>query len=186
MLGARDKPAFRPRRILVAGTTGAGKSTLAHRLSERLRLPYVEIDSLYHGPGWTRREQFESDVDSFTCGDRWVIEWQYPTVRQQLADRADTVVWLDHPIPVSLLRVFRRTANRSRSGAVLWNGNVEPPLRSVFTSDESILRWAWKTRRAARSLVPALEASHPQLQIVRLRSQRQVDAWLGALEPLSS
>ena len=172
--------------MLVAGVTGSGKSTLAGLLAERLDLPYVEIDSLYHGPGWVPRDQFEAEVDAFTRGDRWVIEWQYRTVRALLGDRADTLVWLDHPLSVSLFRVLRRTVRRSRNRTVLWNGNVEPPLRSVFTSSESILRWAWKTRHSYREAVPLMAESHPHLQIVRLRGQRQVDDWLAGLAPASS
>src|SRR5690606_20822603 len=42
-------PAVTARRILVAGTSGAGKTTLAGRVSGALGLPYTELDSLYHG-----------------------------------------------------------------------------------------------------------------------------------------
>lgn len=57
-----------PTKIAVAGGAGAGKSTLARRLSEILDLPYVEMDSLYHGPNWTVREAWVADVDEFTSG----------------------------------------------------------------------------------------------------------------------
>jgi len=39
------------RRLVVVGTTGAGKSTLAKRLSETLGLNFVELDALYWEPG---------------------------------------------------------------------------------------------------------------------------------------
>ena len=178
MLGAHDPLRHRPNRILVAGVTGSGKSTLARRIAAALKNDYVEIDSLYHGPYWTPRPEFVAEVDAFTRSPRWSIEWQYPSVRMLLADRADTVVWLDHATVVSLVRVIRRTIRRSRTREILWNGNIEAPLRSFFTDPDHIVRWALKTRRAYRALVPALEHSHPRLQIVRLRSQRDVERWL--------
>jgi adenylate kinase family enzyme len=39
-------------RVAINSSLGAGKTTLAGRLQELLGLPYVEIDSLKHGPGW--------------------------------------------------------------------------------------------------------------------------------------
>jgi adenylate kinase family enzyme len=182
VLGYRDPLPVAPQRILVAGVTGSGKSTLARLLSERLSMPYTEIDSLFHGPDWTPRPTFLEDVDRATSGNRWVAEWQYQVARPLLAGRADTLVWLDHRSSVAFGRVARRTFRRAHTHEVLWNGNVEPPLRTFFTQpDENILRWAIKSRASYRTLVPALESTHPGLQIVRLRTQREVDYWLESL-----
>ncbi|HTE18391.1 MAG TPA: AAA family ATPase, partial [Armatimonadota bacterium] len=41
-----------PRRIVVVGSSGAGKSTMAAALSQRLGLPHIELDALRHGPNW--------------------------------------------------------------------------------------------------------------------------------------
>ncbi len=34
-------------RVNIIGTSGSGKSTLARRLSEKLAIPYVEMDALF-------------------------------------------------------------------------------------------------------------------------------------------
>ena len=65
MLSAHDS-LHRPERVVVAGVSGVGKSTLAHRISDTLDLPNAEIDGLYHGAGWRPRPQFFADVDLFT------------------------------------------------------------------------------------------------------------------------
>lgn len=47
-------PERRPgRRIVVVGTSGSGKTTMARRLAERLGYPHVELDALYWEPHWT-------------------------------------------------------------------------------------------------------------------------------------
>jgi adenylate kinase family enzyme len=181
VLGAGDSLPSRPQRILIAGVTGVGKSTLARRMAAKLGVKYTEIDSLYHGPNWTPRETFVKDVDRESSGKEWVMEWQYRDARALLVDRADTLIWLDYRGVVSLARVIRRTIRRSRTHEALWNGNVEPPLRTFFTSEDNIVRWAIKTRSSFKTLVPALEASHPGLQIVRLTSQRDLERWLDSL-----
>ena len=90
------------------------------------------------------------------------------------------LIWLDLPfLRVALPRVIRRTVRRRRRRQELWNGNVEPPLVTFFTDPEHIVRWAWSTRHTYRERVPRADAEHENLVVVRLRSQREVDAWLS-------
>ncbi|NYI77436.1 (d)CMP kinase [Nocardioides panzhihuensis] len=70
-----------PTRIAVAGVSGSGKSTLAKRISDRLGIPYVELDSLHHGPDWTPRPEFVADVRALVARPAWVSELQYATAK---------------------------------------------------------------------------------------------------------
>lgn len=181
VLGARDAITWWPQRVTIAGVSGAGKSTLARRIASISHVPYVELDALYHGPGWTPRPDFLSDVDELIRGSTWVTEWQYGAVKNLIAARADTMVWLDLPSPLAFSRVLRRTVRRRLRRQQLWNGNVEPRFRTIITDRDHILRWAIRTRNKLRTSVPHLEREFPHLWIVRLRSQREVDDWIGAL-----
>lgn len=179
MLRYDDPLAARPRRVLVAGVSGAGKTTLASRVEEVAGLPHTEIDGLFHGPEWTPREEFLSDVEHLAAGDEWVTEWQYAPVRELLADRADLLVWLDLPFSTVILpRVTRRTLRRRLRREELWNGNVEPPLHTFFTDREHIVRWSVSTRNTYRERIPALPQRHPHLTIVRLHSTDEAEQWL--------
>ena len=75
--------------------------------------------------------------------------------------------------------MVRRTVRRRLGREALWNGNVEPPLRTFFTDREHIVRWSIATRNKYRTRIPGLGAAYPHLVIVRLRSPREVDAWLS-------
>ena len=81
MLGCLDSLPFAPRRVLVAGVTGVGKSTLARRLSALWDLPYAELDALHHGPGWTVREEFADDVAVLAAGES-ILRWESKTHAQ--------------------------------------------------------------------------------------------------------
>ncbi len=177
-LGADDPLPLRPRRIAVAGTSGSGKSTLARRLSGLLHLPYVELDALHHGPNWQPRESFAAEVEAFTAGAEWVVEWQYAAVRDLVADRAELLVFLLYRRSLVMRRVVRRTVVRRLRRTELWNGNREGPLHGFFTDPEHIVRWAWRTH--PRSVERFAEISRrDDLVVVGLRSPRQLEAWLA-------
>jgi adenylate kinase family enzyme len=178
MLGPADPLPGRPRRVLVAGTSGAGKTTTARRIAAALGIPHVEIDGLFHGPDWVPRPSFEADVHRFAAEPVWVTEWQYAGVRAHLAERADLLVWLDLPRRVVMRQVVRRTLRRRLRRQRLWNGNVEPPLRTFFTDDEHIVRWAWVHHGGTGPRVARLLEHRPDLPVVRLRSRREVARWL--------
>ena len=176
-----------PARVTVNGTSGAGKTTLARRIADLLGLPHTEMDSLFHGPGWTRLPDFAAKVDVFTSEPRWVCEYQYDEVRPMIAARADLLVWLDLPVALAMWRVCRRTVSRRLRRAELWNGNREGPLLGLLGDPEHVVRYAWSTRHDAAARVDAVRAQRPELPVVRLASPRQVERWLrGPLEEARS
>jgi adenylate kinase family enzyme len=178
VLRADDRLPARPQRVLVAGASGAGKTTLAGAIGRVLGIPHVEIDALFHGPGWTPRPEFEADVVAFGSGPSWVTEWQYDVVRPVLLDRADLLVWLDLSRTRVLRQVTRRTVRRRLQRVELWNGNLEPPLRTFFTDPEHIVRWAWTTHGRTGPRVAQARRKRPELTVVRLRSRSDVRRWL--------
>jgi len=184
MLHPADVPrGAAPRRILVAGASGSGKSTLARRIGAASGQPYQEIDALFHGPDWTPRPSFTTDVEALTGQPGWVTEWQYDSARELLADRAELLVFLDYPRSLVMRRVIARTLRRRLRREELWNGNREGPLRGVFTDPEHIIRWAWNTHGSRGALVDEAARRRPGLEVVRLRHPRDAEVWLAATYP---
>ena len=170
-----------PRRIVVVGTSGSGKTTMARRLAEGLGLPHVELDALHWGPGWTPPpiEEFRRQTAEALAGEAWTTDGNYSKVRDIVWGRAEALVWLDYALPVVLWRVTSRTILRVVRREELWHGNRES-LRNSFMSRDSIILWALQTYRLRRKEYPVLfgrpEYSH--LQVVHLRSVREARCWL--------
>jgi len=170
-----------PPKIAVVGTSGSGKTTVARALARRLGLPHVELDALFHGPGWTTTpvEEFRRRVASATETDGWVVDGNYESSLGDLVlERADTVVWLDVPLRVALTRVTRRTIRRIRPNEELWNRNRES-WRGGFFGWESMFVWTIRSHIRRRRDLPRRLARHPNLRVVELRSARAVERWLS-------
>lgn len=151
---------------------------LAARIGALLQIPHVEIDALFHGPGWTPLPTFEDDVRRLVAEPAWVTEWQYSRVRELLAARAELLVWLDLSRWQVMKQVVRRTLRRRLRREVLLNGNVEPPFWTIFTDPEHIVRWAWSTHVKTAVRVGALMEQRPDLDVVRLRTRSGVEHWV--------
>jgi adenylate kinase family enzyme len=169
-------------RIVVVGTTGSGKTTMAGRLSQKLGFPHTELDALNWGPNWTMRpdEIFRSLVDQATQGERWVIDGNYSRSRDIVWSRADTVVWLDYSLALIMWRLWWRILRRGVLREELWSGNRER-LWVHFFSRDSLFLWALNTYKRRKREYPALLSSpdYSHLKLVHLRSQRQAKNWLS-------
>jgi adenylate kinase family enzyme len=171
------------RRIVIVGSTGAGKTRLARRLSQILDIPHFELDELNWAPGWTMvvREEFRRRATAAVAADCWIADGNYSSVRDIVWGRPDSIVWLDYGLFRVWWRLFRRTSYRLLFRQRLWHGNRET-LNNFFRKDNLFL-WAVHHRRHTRPNYLRLFASEElsQLSLIHLRSPRQTKLWLASL-----
>ena len=176
------------RRVSVIGSSGSGKTTTARALAERMGVPWLELDSVFHQPGWQPRPdpEFQADVESFVDGDGWVVDGNYTShgVAQIVWPRADTIVWLDPRRAVVMGRVIRRTVRRVITREELWNGNREP-LSNLYSRDpeENIIVWAWTRYDHVRRKYERMagEGTWDHARVVRLRTGREVREFVASV-----
>jgi adenylate kinase family enzyme len=171
------------RRVSVVGTSGSGKSTLARRLALILDVPCLELDSVYHQPGWVPlpAEDFREAVAARIAEDGWVMDGNYGAVRQLIWARADTVIWLDLPKRVVMRQIIWRTLRRAAGHEELWNGNRER-WRNFFSLDpqQSVIAWAWHKHGEYRERygLAAKDPANVDLTFIRLTSRRDAARFL--------
>lgn len=140
-------------RVVVVGTSCAGKTTLARRLSRILASEHVELDSLYWGPEWTPRPDFIQNVQAIVQRTRWVIDGNYSAVRDIIWQQSSAIVWLDYSFARVFSQALRRTAWRIMARERLHAGNRETFRNALFATD-GILRWVIRTHGRRRREFP--------------------------------
>jgi hypothetical protein len=171
-----------PRRILVVGPSGAGKTTLAKRLSALSGIPHVELDALYWGPNWTKRESFEQDVaDSLTRGE-WIVDGGFGPVKESTWPQSELVVWLDPPLVPVMVSQVRRSIRRICTRQELFGGNRET-FRGYFLSRKSLFIWLLKSHKPMRQKHSVLSTLHPSVPVRRFTTRHAAEAWLASMQP---
>jgi adenylate kinase family enzyme len=166
------------RKVLVIGSSGAGKSVFAARLAQRTGLPLVHLDAVYWSPGWvkTPKDEWGRTVDGLLARDAWIIDGNYAGTMDRRLAACDTVVFLNLPRTVCLWRaVKRRIVYRRRSRPDMTAGCNE---RLTW----ELVRWIWEYPKKRRPGVLAkLSALAPGQRVVVLRSTAEGEAFLAAL-----
>jgi adenylate kinase family enzyme len=166
------------RRVLVIGSGGAGKSTVAARIAGRLALPLIHLDALYWRAGWrpTEKGEWERVVRELVAAPAWVMDGNYGGTLDLRLARCDTVVFLDLPRALCLWRVLRRRlAHRGRSRPDVAPGCPE-------RVDWEFVRWVWSyPARRRPAILRKLAALRPDQRAVVLTSTREVERFVTAL-----
>ena len=93
-------------KIVILGTTGSGKTTLARKISKELGIPHVELDALNWDPNWQQVDDvlFRDRVKEAISGEKWVVDGNYSRAGHDLIwPRADVAIWLDYPLGFQIL-----------------------------------------------------------------------------------
>jgi adenylate kinase family enzyme len=166
------------RRVALFGPPATGKSTLARWLSAQLGQPHTDLDDILFTPeGALPLEEFRRQAAEITSTDGWIVEGNFSKLADVVWHRADTLIWLDFPLPLILYRITRRSLRQlagredSAAGRLTWS--------RAFFARRSLLRTAIRKYRANRPRYARQMAETADLgvHVVRLRSPREVHRW---------
>lgn len=165
-------------RILIIGCGGAGKSTLARTLGEKLGIPVVHLDKLFWKPGWVEssKEEIDEKIYAEMVKPQWIMDGNYNRTLPQRVQHCDTIIYLDFSRFACLMGVLKRI--------ITTYGTVRPDMGEGCPEriDLEFLKWVWNYNRDKRERNYRLlnEATHAQTIV--LKNRRMVKRFLQSLE----
>ncbi|MBN8827734.1 MAG: AAA family ATPase [Sphingobacteriia bacterium] len=171
------------KRIVIIGTSGCGKTTLAKKLGKIINIPYYDMDDYYWLPNWVVRdsEEFPKIIDAITQNPSWIICGNYSKVNNITWEKADTIIWLDYNIFRCLYQALKRSVKNIIYSRPLCGGNYEN-IRHTFFSKKSIILWiltTYKKRKATYTL--AFNNQIPNKTYLRFNNPNKTRVWLNKI-----
>ncbi|MBN1684107.1 MAG: AAA family ATPase, partial [Gammaproteobacteria bacterium] len=99
------------KRIVVIGSSGAGKTSLAKILAKKFGMLHIELDALNWLPNWRARspEALRQLVSKNIQQPQWVLCGNYSYLREMIWAKADTIIWLDYPFGLCFWQTLTRS-----------------------------------------------------------------------------
>lgn len=116
-------------RILILGNGGSGKTWLANKLAQRLKIAAIELDSLHWMPGgFSQRrlpDEAKNAVRDVAAFDTWIIEGVFGWLAREALSRTTILVWLVIPEDECVENLGRRPIKsgedeEARSALLQW------------------------------------------------------------------
>jgi adenylate kinase family enzyme len=156
-------------KIAIIGSGGAGKSTLARKLGHILKIPVYHLDKYYWHPGWvsTPGEEWTEFQQKMVLEDHWIIDGNYGSTMDIRLKAADTIIYLDYPPLLAILRAIKRR--------IQYHGRTRPDLNEGCPEsfDWQFFKWIWTFRKLRRPGILKLLEDHRDKKTIIIKTPGQ-------------
>ncbi|MFJ7972606.1 DNA topology modulation protein [Psychrobacillus sp. NPDC096389] len=163
------------KKIALIGSGGAGKSTLARQLGQKLNIEVYHLDALLWKPNWTptsKEEQIKVQ-NELVNKDQWIIDGNYNGTMDIRLNAADTIILVDINRVICLYRVFKRM--------IQYRGKSRPDMAEGVNErlDFNFLKWVWDYPKTKKPIVfKKLEQLPDDKKVIIFKSPREVRHFL--------
>lgn len=172
-------------KVVIIGSCGSGKTTLARRLASLTDIPMTDLDDLYWNPNWqpSDKQAFIKDICNVTKESKWIISGNYRKVAKDFIwPKADTLIWIDYSFFRTFYQLSHRTFRRIIDKKEICNGNIE--TLSQLLSERSIILWYLQTYKSRKEECMNLFSSKLYDNIhayIRLSNPKETETFVSNL-----
>ena len=162
-----------PKRILVIGCPGSGKSHFSKRLSALLGIPRIHIDNLYWRADKTHitREELIAKYQEVFALDSFVLDGNYVSTLENRLSQADAVFYFDLGEAACLEGIAERFG-KPRDDLPWIENQADNATLTALVHD------------FGKEVTPVIEASlahHPEVNVIRFETRGEADCYLADL-----
>lgn len=165
-------------KIAIIGSGGAGKSTFARQISDKLNIEVYHLDAILWKPNWvgTSKDEQKQIQHNLVAKESWIIDGNYGGTLDIRLNTADTVIFLDIHRVTCIYRAIERVLRyRNKTRPDMGEGCEEK-------FDMGFLKWVWDYPKKKRpSILKMLEEVSKEKNVIILCSPKEVKEFIGNL-----
>lgn len=167
-------------RICIFGRPGSGKSTVAYKLAEKMKVPLYHLDKYFYVGGWVERDyqEFINIQQCMVNQDAWIIDGNSLKSLEMRYARAQVCLYFNFPRSVCLLRLIKRYFVKNRAIDDRAEGCQEA-LRWRLIK----YMWTYEYRQNYRllHLINDLKVRYPQVKFIEIKNADDLEKALNSI-----
>jgi len=157
--------ALNPKRIMIFGRPGSGKSTFAVRLSHSLNLPLHHLDKYFYVENWVERDysKFLQIQQDLVNSDAWIVDGNSTRSLEMRFSKADLVLYFNFPKIICYWRILKR----------LLKPNISFDDRAPGCHETirwSLIKYMWSFEERVAKDVKSFKKQYPQAVFKEIRN----------------
>lgn len=149
-------------KILIVGTVGTGKTTLARKLSKEYNIKYYEIDSIVHDDVNKKKrtpQQQNEIISNINKEDGWIIEGVLRENLEYLLEIVEKIIYLDIPKNIRNKRILTRYIKQKIG---IEKSNYKPSLKML----KMMYKWSNEFEKNREGFEKKLNKYEDKLEVI--------------------
>ena len=150
-------------------------------MGEITGIEIIHLDQIYWLPDWNEpaKEEWRRKVAEVIKGKSWILDGNFGGTMEMRLEACDTVIFLDLPRSVCLLRILKRRLTYRRTNRPDMAEGCHEKI------DLEFLGWIWNFASTTKPKIEErLQNIEHEKMVIRLKSAREVESFISNVKQM--